>query len=179
MRFVVAEGGPLPPERWPNDKDGLILLATQVQDGFFRNQKKELRPMLTLVQAVKGVPHHKMLVPERSCEGFQEAFMDIIITNAKLNGFLGALVTTEGYTTFLKPTDPGEVFDLEAAKKKGVRRESLIVAIYNAKGPFQMRTTPFHRDQEPGLPIADGPTNVLDVGDGGDTRLEGRLVPDL
>jgi hypothetical protein len=178
MRFVVADSAPIPLDRWPNLKDGLILLATQFQESFFRSQRTELRPMLILVSEIKGTPHFKIMVPDRSLDGFQEAFMDIISTNAKVPGFQGALVITEGYMTMVEGLPPGEKLDLETLKKKGRRRESLIIAVYNKKGLLQMRTTPFHRAQIPGLPVADGPTRVMDEGEDY-TSMEGRLVPDL
>lgn len=165
---MVSTIGLIHDEAWPDPASGLILEATRQAGIFFQTMTEELPPSLTFFRRVPEGVLMSVAFPVNGDDSFKEGFAAMIEMMAQQPDFEGAMTMVEDYMTRL--TD-------EPATRENTGRESLVQVLYDRQGFVQIRSTPFHRETEPGRPVQDGATDVTSREDG--ESIKGRCVAEI
>lgn len=152
----ILDTRPLKAGTWPDVHTGLVFQATESLREFLENTMTVLPPMILAFHQDGDIPVMVVMIDSVGGDEFVTVFPRIVQGLSQQEEFLGAIMMAEGYVTPQATGIP--------AMGETVRMESLIQTLCERDGIFQVRATPFHRDEVPGSPIQDGWTVAEDGG---------------
>lgn len=151
---------PIPLGTWV-DKDprpSLVLYASLIEERFFKFQMSETFPMIHMFMVSPDNPgmvvSNLFVLEEQPSKAVRSRIGEYVNLARFMEGFLGAITTMEIHLLDVTKGD------------QDLHKEALLLSLYDQKtGLFLLRSSSFHRDEDPGEPTRDEVTHSYDPAD--------------